>query len=127
MAQAAIAAGGFLPYQLAVVVANSMATVVIGHGLSFAGNALLTKSISVFAGPVGWAISAFLITNSLFAGPAYRVTVPAVIHISYLRAKQREEAAAKKRAETLRKLKIAAFSAAAIIAIAVGLAMLAHK
>ena len=122
---AAVGAGGFLLYQIAVIVANSMAHAAIGHGLSFFGNALLTKSMSVFLGPVGWSISALLIANSLFAGPAYRVTVPAVIHISYLRAKQREEARAKRRAEMIKWAKVIALLVAVLIAILASVALLA--
>jgi uncharacterized protein YaaW (UPF0174 family) len=126
VAQTAIASGGFLPYQVAVIVANGAANAVIGHGLSFAGNAMLTKSLSVFAGPIGWAISALLIMNSLFAGPAYRVTVPAVIHISYLSAKKQEQEEEIRRAQRLRRFKIAALSTAILvllIAIAVVITM----
>jgi uncharacterized protein YaaW (UPF0174 family) len=123
----AIGAGGFLSYQIAVIVANSMAHAMIGQGLSFFGNALLTKSMSVFLGPVGLLLSGLLVANALFAGPAYRVTVPAVIHISYLRAKQREEIKAKKRAEFIRIAKIVALSVAVVVAIVIVVAMLTYK
>ena len=76
--------GGFASYQLAVIVANSIAKFALGRGLSFAANAALTKCLSVFAGPVGWAITAAW-TLIDFGGPAYRVTVPAVCYIASLR------------------------------------------
>jgi uncharacterized protein YaaW (UPF0174 family) len=82
--QAAIRAGGFASYQLAVIMTNAMAKAFLGHGLSFATNALTTRIIGVLAGPIGLAISGLWTVFSL-AGPAFRVTVPAVIYISLLR------------------------------------------
>lgn len=82
--QIAIRAGGFLSYKLALIVANAIAKAIIGRGLSLAANAALTRTLSIFAGPVGWAITG-LWTASDLAGPAYRVTIPAVIEIAFLR------------------------------------------
>ena len=59
-----------------------------GRGLTIAANAALTKWLSVFAGPIGWAVTA-LWTVIDIAGPAYRVTIPAVIQIAYMRQKPR--------------------------------------
>lgn len=82
--QAAIKMGGFASYQLAVIVANAIAKAVLGHGLSLAANATITRTIGIFAGPIGWALSgAWLATD--IAGPAYRVTIPAVIQVAFLR------------------------------------------
>lgn len=84
--QAAIRMGGFASYQLAVIVANAVAKFVLGRGLSFAATATLTRSIAVFAGPIGWAITGLWTAIDL-AGPAYRVTIPCVIQIAMLRHK----------------------------------------
>ena len=83
--QIAIKSSGFLPYQIAVIVANSVVRALIGRGLSLAANAALTRLMATFAGPVGWALSAVWLLVDI-AGPAYRVTIPAVIMVSYLRA-----------------------------------------
>lgn len=77
-------AGGFASYQLAVVIANIIAKMVLNRGLSLAANAALTRVLSVFAGPVGIAITA-LWTIVDIAGPAYRVIIPAVIYIATMR------------------------------------------
>lgn len=82
--QGAIKAGGFASYQLALIVANAVAKQVIGRGLTFAANAGLTRALSAFAGPIGWAITG-LWTGVDLAGPAYRITIPAVIEVAYLR------------------------------------------
>lgn len=79
-------AGGFYSYQLAVIIANQIAHLVLGHGLSFAANATLTKSLSIIAGPIGWAVCGIWTTIDI-AGPAFKVTIPCVVHIAMLRMK----------------------------------------
>jgi len=90
--QIAIRAGGFTSYKLSVVIANSIVRQLTGKGIAFAGNQALTKSLSVLSGPIGWAITG-LWTAYDISGPAYRVTVPAVLEIAYLRKeiKNRED------------------------------------
>lgn len=85
--QAIIKMGGFKSYQIAVIVANSIAKFILGRGLSFAANASLTKIMSIFAGPLGWIISS-LWTLIDIAGPSYKTTIPCVIHVAMLRQKQ---------------------------------------
>lgn len=84
--QGAIRFGGFASYKIAVIVANAVARALLGRGLSFAANAALTRWIGVFAGPIGWAIT-IAWTALDIAGPAYRVTIPSVIQIAYMRVK----------------------------------------
>lgn len=84
--QAAIKAGGFKSYQLALIVANGIARALLGRGLPIAANVAITKYLAVFAGPIGWAISA-LLTAPLITGPAFRVTIPACIQVAYMRQK----------------------------------------
>jgi uncharacterized protein YaaW (UPF0174 family) len=84
--QAAVLAGGFGSYVLAVTVANAVAKQLVGRGLAIAGNVALTRSLAVFAGPIGWAITAVWTAFDL-ASPAYRVTVPCVIQVAYMRQK----------------------------------------
>lgn len=79
-------AGGFRSYILLVSVVNAAARFLVGRGLPLVANAALTRMASIFTGPVGWAITA-LWTIADIAGPAYRVTVPAVIQIAYIRQK----------------------------------------
>lgn len=88
--QAAVLAGGFSSFVLAVTVANAVARQLIGRGLAIAGNVALTRGLAVFAGPIGWAVTAIWAAFDL-ASPAYRVTVPCVIQIAYMRQKRRIE------------------------------------
>lgn len=81
---AAWKAGGFQSYILLVSVVNAVMKFLVGRGLTFAANAALTRMASIMMGPVGWVLTA-LWTLIDIAGPAYRVTVPAVIQIAYIR------------------------------------------
>lgn len=78
--QALIIGGGFAAYRLSVIIANAVAKQVVGRGLSLATNRALTRSIAAYAGPVGWAITTLWAAVDM-AGPAYRVTIPCVIHV----------------------------------------------
>ena len=84
--QAAIKASGFGTNKLAAVVANAVAKAILGRGLSFGATAGLMRGIGAFAGPIGWAITAIWTVFDL-GSPAYRVTVPSVIQIAYMRQK----------------------------------------
>jgi uncharacterized protein YaaW (UPF0174 family) len=84
--QAIFRAGGFKSYQLTLIIVNAIAKALIGRGLSFGGNILLTRTMAILAGPIGWAITA-LWTAIDVAGPAYRVTIPACLIVATLRKK----------------------------------------
>ncbi len=86
--QSAIAAGGFAAFQVATIVANAVTTFVLGRGLGLAANAGLMRMMGMFAGPIGWAVTGIL-SVPLVSGPAFRVTIPAVITVAYLRTKNR--------------------------------------
>lgn len=89
-----------IAYQAAMIVAETGARIVLGKGLrltvlsqgmklvgvNVAQKAFMGKMIGVFAGPIGWIITA-LWTAIGFSGPAYRVAIPCVCHIAYLRQK----------------------------------------
>ena len=82
--QIAIKQSGFLAYQISVIVANAIARQLLGHGLKFATNAGITKAVSIFAGPIGWAVMGMWTAIDI-AGPAFRVTVPTTIQVACLR------------------------------------------
>lgn len=77
-------AGGFASYQLALIIANTIAKAVVGRGLPLVANAAIGRGLAILTGPIGWVLAA-LWTAVDIAGPAYRVTVPAVIYIAALR------------------------------------------
>jgi len=84
--QAVFRAGGFKSYQLTLVVVNAVLKALIGRGLSLGGNVLLTRTMALLTGPIGWVITG-LWTAIDVAGAAYRVTIPAVIQVAALRQK----------------------------------------
>jgi len=74
-----------------VIIANSVATALIGRSLILAAEGFaVTRSLAIFAGPIGWVISG-LFTLPMISGPAYRVTVPSIIQISYMRQKYKNK------------------------------------
>lgn len=88
--QAAIIKSGVAAYKLAAIVAQSVAKAILGRGLAFGTTAPLIRGISAFAGPIGWAITGIWTAFDL-ASPAYRVTVPCVVQIAYMRQKMLSE------------------------------------
>jgi len=93
--QAVFRAGGFKSYQLTLIIVNAVSKALIGRGLSFAGNATLTRTMGILTGPIGWVITGIWTAVDI-AGAAYRVTIPAVIQVAALRqqnfyGKQAEE------------------------------------
>ncbi|MGN5651223.1 YaaW family protein [Bacillus sp. Brlt_9] len=80
--------GGFMTYQIAVIVANAIAQVILNRGLTLVMNRVLTKGLSIFLGPIGIILNLGWLGIDI-AGPAYRKTIPSVVHIAYLRQKQK--------------------------------------
>jgi uncharacterized protein YaaW (UPF0174 family)/GTPase SAR1 family protein len=75
---------GFAVYKSALIVANMVSRALLGQGLALATNAALTRSIGALLGPIGWIASGLWLAIDI-AGPAFRKTVPAVIHVAMLR------------------------------------------
>lgn len=85
--QIAIRRGGIYGLTWSMNVANIVARQMIGRGVALASSGALSRTLSVFVGPIGWALTAAWTAYDI-AGPAYRVIVPAVIQIAYMRRKQ---------------------------------------
>ena len=67
-----------------------MATnMLIGRGVLMAGVGLMSRGLSVLMGPIGWILLSGWTAWDI-AGPAYRVTIPAVLQIAFLRLKYSE-------------------------------------
>jgi len=81
---AIIAGGGYVSYRLSLVVANAIAGTTLQRGVTFATSAALSRWVTAFAGTVGLGITALWALFDV-SGPAYRVTVPCVLHIAMLR------------------------------------------
>lgn len=76
--------GGFALYKTSLILANMIARAIMGRGLALAANVAITRSIGMALGPIGWIVTGAWLAIDL-AGPAYRKTVPAVVHIAMLR------------------------------------------
>ena len=85
--QAVLRAGGFASYKLMLIATNYVVKAAIGRGLAFAANAALTRALGVAIGPVGWAATGAWTIITL-GDPAYKVTVPSVIFVAWLRVAQ---------------------------------------
>ncbi|MFT3859143.1 MAG: ubiquinol-cytochrome C chaperone family protein [Aquabacterium sp.] len=84
---AAIQIGGFAAYRIALFTAHALARRTTGRGLSMATHDTLERTVRALAGPVDWAVTAVWTAFGL-ANPAYRVTVPCVVQIAYMRRKR---------------------------------------
>lgn len=82
--QVAFKLGGFKSYQLTLIIVNALWKAIFGTGLSLATNAMITRIASILTGPIGWAITGVWTVIDI-AGPAYRVTIPAVAMVALLR------------------------------------------
>ena len=71
---------------LSAAISAATFAVVAQDATIISANAALTRSLCVFAGPIGWVVTAVWTLLDI-AGPAYRVTIPAVIQVAYMRAK----------------------------------------
>lgn len=85
--QIAIRRGGIYGLSWSMNVANVVTRQMVGRGVAFASSTAMSRGLAVLTGPIGWALTAVWTAYDI-AGPAYRVIVPAVIQIAYLRQKQ---------------------------------------
>lgn len=85
-ALAGLKLSGFGALQAATIVAEASATALLKTAFTTGATQGAARSIGALVGPIGWAITAIWTTYDL-ASPAYRVTVPCVIQIAYMRQK----------------------------------------
>lgn len=74
----------------AYIIFNSIATQVLGRALLVTTNIVGARLLAVFTGPIGWALTG-LWTAIDIAGPAFRVTTPAVVLVACLRQMQKQK------------------------------------
>lgn len=85
--QMAILRGGILFTRIAAYITRLISRMLIGRSTLMIGSNLLNKVLGTLAGPLGWAITAGWTVYDL-ASPAYRVTIPGVIQVAYMRMRQ---------------------------------------
>lgn len=72
------------PYQIFNVIANAIGRQLLGQGIIFMGSIALTRVIGAIANPIGWFLAGTWALIDI-AGPAYRITIPAVVFIASFR------------------------------------------
>ncbi|MBO4945163.1 MAG: DUF3944 domain-containing protein [Muribaculaceae bacterium] len=88
--QMSIRRGGIYGLAWSMNLANIVAKQAVGRGVAIlASDTVLSRTLSILGGPIGWALTAAWTAYDI-AGPAYRVIVPAVIYIAYLRRKNQQ-------------------------------------
>jgi len=83
---AAAALSSVMAYHLSRSVAAASVQALLGRGLAIGATAVIARPIAVLAGPIGWAVTGAWALADM-ASPAYRVTVPCVVQIAYMRKK----------------------------------------
>lgn len=83
--QSTIKLSGFAAYKFATI---SLSYILRSLGMTarFATYTLLTQSLKVFTGPIGWTVTTGWLLADI-ASPAYRVTIPACVIVAFLRQK----------------------------------------
>lgn len=91
--QATFLAGGRDSQELMKLVRDALVENVLGRGLQVAANVIGARVLAALLGPIGWAVSAFAAVIQI-AGPSYKVTLPCVANVAYIRGRLKEEAGA---------------------------------
>lgn len=101
---AAIQSAGLATYRFAALAAEAIATQILGRGITLGAVAVPARGAGAVLGPIGLAITG-LWTIADMASPAYRVTVPCVIQLAFMRQKQQNQTCEKCRAPNNTKAK----------------------
>lgn len=73
-------------YKMMQYIIRFVTEMLVGRGVMWASAGILARGTQFFLGPAGWFIcGAWTLWD--VAGPAYRVTIPAVLQVSYMRMK----------------------------------------
>lgn len=80
--------GGLSSPQIAALVANGVAKAILNQGVRMASRLAGRRATAILSGPFAWGVTTAWSLHDL-AGPAYRVTVPCVLHCAYLRQTRR--------------------------------------
>lgn len=75
-----------MSFYLARYIAGGAVYALLGRGLAVGALALVSRPVAVLAGPVGWALTGAWALADM-ASPAYRVTIPCVVQVAYMRKK----------------------------------------
>ena len=88
--QATFLSGGRESQELMKLVRDALVENVLGRGLQVAANVIGARALAALLGPIGWAVSAFAAVIQI-AGPSYKVTLPSVANVAYIRGRLKDE------------------------------------
>lgn len=77
-----------MAFQLSRTVASATLQALAGRALVVTASSFVARPVVALAGPIGWAITGAWALADM-ASPAYRVTVPCVVQVAYMRRKTR--------------------------------------
>ncbi|RAU38014.1 zinc-ribbon domain-containing protein [Enterobacter sp. RIT418] len=84
-----IGMGGVAAYQITALVASSVAAMVAGRAIPLLAGFGAGRVLGVLAGPIGFALTGLYSAYDL-ASPAFRVTLPCIVQIAWIRMKSRQ-------------------------------------
>ena len=67
-------------------VMRMVSRILVGRGIMYAGMGVFSRGLGMLFGPIGWILMGGWAVWDIL-GPAYRVTIPAVIQVAYMRVK----------------------------------------
>ena len=73
-------------YHLSQSVASAAVRALLGRGLTTGATSIVARPMAALVGPIGWAVTGAWALADM-ASPAYRVTVPCVVQVAYMRKK----------------------------------------
>lgn len=73
-------------YHLSRTVASATVKALLGRGLTMGATSFVARPVAALAGPIGWAVTGAWALADM-ASPAYRVTMPCVVQVAYMRKK----------------------------------------
>lgn len=88
--RAVFRAGGRESQELMQVVRDALVENLLGRGLQVAANVVLGRALGTLLGPIGWAVTGFVAVIQI-AGPSYKVTLPGVANVAYVRGRLKLE------------------------------------
>lgn len=87
----AVLASEMLAARLAASVAQAASAALLGRAAVAGATTAAGRGLGALLGPIGWAVTGLWTIYDL-SSPAYRVTVPCVIQLGYMRSKQKAQA-----------------------------------
>ena len=100
IAQQILFKGGIGSFFMTNIISSTVTNAILGRVVTLAGSSALGKTLTAWAGPIGLGITGVWTASDL-ASTAYRVTIPAVVQVAFLRSKYENEEEIRKEMEEM--------------------------